>query len=84
LQCRDTWARPDKTPQICQLIYEQVFNMKKDEAARRVQTLPLPDCAHEIVTQPEGAVAMLQRETTNKVSEKLGGLESMQRGQQSA
>jgi hypothetical protein len=73
-ECKETWISKDKTREICQLIYEQVFNKTPEEAAGLVRDKPLPNCAESVVAEPTGSVAMAFREQISKLAPKIGAV----------
>jgi hypothetical protein len=70
--CKKKWTNSDRTAQICQLIYQQVFNMTPQAAAQRVHDHPLPNCVHDVVTNPTGPSATQHRAKAALVAENLG------------
>src|SRR5262249_18894707 len=73
-ESKKTWTSKDKTREICELIYEQVFNKTPEEAARLVSEKPLPNCAESVVAEPIGPVAMAFRDQMSKLAEKIGAV----------
>jgi len=73
-ECKKTWMGRDKTREICQLIHEQVFNKTPEEAAQPVHDKPLPDCAENVVAEPDGSVAMAYKDKINKLAFKIAAV----------
>jgi hypothetical protein len=73
-ECKKIWMGSDKTQEICQLIYEQVFNKTPEEAAQLVRDKPLPNCAEKVVAEPAGSVAMAYRAKINNLAFKIAAV----------
>ncbi len=61
-ECMATWRDEVRTPDICRLIYEQVFNLSKEDALRMIEERPISPVAMEVVRNPSGEIALKFRE----------------------